>query len=147
LNTSTYTRFLLVPSVVILAAGALSGCSVVQDAMSNSVTTTANSRDELSGDVPAWIPADATGITQVRGSKGDAVSILLTSTKDLETGACVATPRLSAPTVQVENAPDVYSEKEVFSCGDWAVVPSPNGWYGWTPASENAAVPSTKKNG
>jgi hypothetical protein len=142
MNTSTIIRSLLVPSAVILIMGGLSGCSVVQDAMSNSVTTTADSREELPGDIPAWVPVDATDITQVKGSKGDAASILLTSTKDLDMDACTPTPRLSAPTMQVENAPNGYSEEEVFSCGDWAVVPATGGWYGWTPATEGTAVPS-----
>jgi outer membrane murein-binding lipoprotein Lpp len=142
MNSSTVIRSLLVPSAVIIAVGVLSGCSLVQDVVSSSVTTTADSREKLSGDVPQWIPDDATAITRVEGARGDAASILLSSTKDLDADVCVATPRLSAPTLQVENAPDVYGEDEVFSCGDWAVMHSSDGWYGWTPASESTAVPT-----
>jgi hypothetical protein len=142
MKTSTIIRSLLLPSVVVLAAAGLSGCTVVTDAMNKSVTTTADSREDLSGDIPAWVPADATKITRVAGGNGEAATILLTSAKELDTGTCVATPRLSAPTMQIDDAPDVYSEDEVLSCGDWAVIPSAGGWYGWTPATESSAVPS-----
>jgi hypothetical protein len=146
MTTSTIARALLVPAAAMLTVSALSGCSVIQDTMSSSVTTTADSREDLSGDLPAWMPADASNITRVKGSKGDAVSILLSSAKDLDTDACVETTRLSAPTMQVNNAPNVYKEDTVFSCGDWAVVPTSDGWYGWTPASESTTAPSPTKS-
>ncbi|ONI65241.1 hypothetical protein ALI44B_00685 [Leifsonia sp. ALI-44-B] len=142
MNTTTFIRSLLVPAVVVLAVGGLSGCGVVEDVTSGSVTSTADTREALSGEIPAWIPVDATGITRVDGTRGDAVSILFQSSSDLDPSSCVAVPRVSAPTVQVEDAPDVYAEDQVFSCGDWAVVPATGGWYGWTPATESTAAPS-----
>lgn len=146
MNKITSTRLLFAPAAAILVVGGLAACSVVEGATSGSVTSTAETRETLSGEIPAWIPDDATGITRVEGARGDAASILLISSSDLNASSCEAVPRVSAPTVQVEDAPDVYSEDEVFSCGEWAVVPSEDGWYGWTPAIESTAVPSPTTN-
>ncbi|WP_210098914.1 hypothetical protein [Microbacterium phyllosphaerae] len=41
------------------------------------------------------------------------------------------------------STPDPYKAKTVFACGDWSVVASDDGWFGWTPNSEeerNAAA-------
>lgn len=32
-------------------------------------------------------------------------------------------------------APDAYDADTVFACGDWSVIPTGDGWYGWTPNS------------
>ncbi|WP_445995920.1 hypothetical protein ACUWEX_08300 [Okibacterium fritillariae] len=141
MHATTITRSVVVPFIAILGIAGLAGCAPIEDAVSNRVTTTADSLKTMPEDSPSWIPSDATAITQVRGTAGDAATVLLTSAQDLDPNECVATPRLSAPTMQVENAPDVYGEDEVYSCGDWAVIASPDGWLGWTPAAESATSP------
>jgi hypothetical protein len=138
-------RLLLAGAAALLAVAGLAGCTAADDLLHGSITTTADGRDDISGGAPAWVPEDASDIRVVSGSRGDATSMLLTSSADLDPAVCVEVPRLSAPTMQVEGAPDVYDKKvtTVFSCGDWSVLASPDGWYGWTPATEDDAAPTT----
>jgi hypothetical protein len=129
----------------LLVGSTLAGCTMTNDLLHKTKTTTFDSRGSMAGNIPGWIPADATAITRVQTSDGDASSILLTSAEEPDADLCTSTPRLSAPTIGIDGAPDVYDADgdTVFSCGDWTVMVSPDGWYGWTPVTEDpAAAPS-----
>jgi hypothetical protein len=137
-------RLLTAGAAALLAVAGLAGCTATNDLLHSTSTTHVDERTDMPGGAPSWVPEDASDIRIVTGTDGGATSVLLVSAADLNP-ACVETPRLSAPTVEVEGAPDVYDVKAatVFSCGDWTVAASPDGWYGWTPATEDEAAPTT----
>lgn len=137
-------RLLITGAAALLTVVGLSGCTAVDDLFHGRTATDAETRAEIAGGAPSWVPEDASDIRTVSGDKGDATSILLVSADDLDPDLCTETARTSAPTMEVEGAPDVYDAElaTVFSCGDWTVAASPDGWYGWTPATEDAAAPT-----
>lgn len=126
----------------LLAAGMLSltGCSIYDSLVHKQATSTFDDVGafDAGAEVGAdWIPADATDIT-VRTSTVDQAEdavILLSSSAELE--GCTETERYSGPTLALDEAPDPYTAKTVFVCGDWTVMPTDDGWYGWTPNSED----------
>ncbi|WP_150307747.1 hypothetical protein [Planctomonas psychrotolerans] len=142
MNTAPLPRTILTTMAALLVASTLAGCTMTNDAVYKTRTTTFDSHDSMAGDIPGWIPTDATAITRVQARDGDATSILLTSAEEPDADLCTTTPRLSAPTMQIAGAPDVYGTDgdTVFSCGDWTVMVSPDGWYGWTPVTEDPAA-------
>ncbi|MBA8817039.1 hypothetical protein FHX48_002133 [Microbacterium halimionae] len=141
MNKTTFPRRFLVVTAALLTVTSLAGCTAVDDLLYSKTTTTSDSLDSLAGDAPTWIPGDATDITQVQTRDGAATSILLASDRDLDADLCTRVPRLSAPTIEVVGAPDVYGADgdAVFSCGEWTVMASADGWYGWTPSAEGEA--------
>ncbi len=90
-----------------------------------------------------WVPHDATALTLRTSTIEDAddAALLLTSTMTLPED-CVETVRTSAPTWTLDDAPSAYEAKTVFVCGDWSVIPSDDGWFGWTPNSDEEKAAS-----
>lgn len=134
------TRTTLAASALI-AAGlvALTGCSAFDQIAHKQATSTFDDVDGVDEgtDLDAgWLPSDATAITVRTSTIDDAADavILLASTSPL-TGDCSEVERRSAPSWTLDGAPDVYDADTVFACGDWSVIPTDDGWYGWTPNS------------
>ena len=53
---------------------------------------------------------------------------------------------MAGPVFAADWAPeDVYVD-DVFACGDWAVMATDDGWFGWTPSApgEQEVAPSPK---
>jgi len=96
---------------------------------------------EARGDAPDWLPADAREIDRVSSTRADDTeSLRFTSEQGL--AGCEEVDRLSAPTMDIEDAPDVYAIDRVAVCGSWAVAESNGTYYAWTPAEEaDAATP------
>jgi hypothetical protein len=125
-------------SLVILGAMsalALAGCAAIGDTLQNESSiefdTAAEVADEWEDTAP-WLPDDATRI-QIHQSVGGGPAILLsTSEGELDPSLCVETERKSAATFTQDWSPESYVDT-VFACGDWAVIPTETGWYGWTP--------------
>ena len=123
-----------------VAVVALSGCAAVDELAhkqrSSEFADGAALPEEWS-DRADWLPADARDIRVMESTVDeDAASILVSSGAELSTELCTEVPRLSAPTMEVPDAPDAYTAERVFSCGDWSVIPAGAGWYGWTPNSD-----------
>ncbi|MBO3664175.1 hypothetical protein [Microbacterium stercoris] len=139
LSVAALTAAFLVPS--------LAACAAVGDALQREATHEFASRDELahewSREAP-WVPADAETIRIRESLGGEPASLALVSASDLDPETCADVERRSAPTLAVEKTPDVYKIDRVFVCGKWAVVPTEDGWYGWTPVhpDERAASPT-----
>ena len=114
---------------------ALTGCAGIEDAMQNessvSFDTTAEVTAQWDKTAP-WLPEDATDIRIHQSVQGDPAVLLSTSAADLDPALCVETERKSAATFSGPWSPDSYVDT-VFACGDWAVIPTETGWYGWTP--------------
>jgi len=131
---------LAAPALIIVGLVSLTGCSAYDSLVHKHATSTFddakafNAASEVDAD---WIPADATEIT-VRTSTMEKASdavILLTSASALADD-CAEVERRSAPAWVLDEAPDPYVAKTVFACGDWSVMATDSGWYGWTPNSD-----------
>lgn len=138
MNTRTA---LVAPALLAVAALSLTGCSAYENLVHKQATSTFDDVDAFrdgAGTDADWLPADATGIvvrTSTIENTPDAV-VLLTSDSELST-QCAEVERRSAPTWALEEAPDPYDAKTVFACGEWSVIDTGTGWYGWTPNSED----------
>lgn len=130
-----HARLLAVAATIPLAL-VFSGCSVVDElahkTRSASFDTAAELTAEWEGDA-AWLPADATDI-EIRESTTDTVAVILASSGDeLDPALCTLVPRQSAPAYELEGSASAYDVDEVFACGEWAVMASETGWFGWNP--------------
>lgn len=126
-------------AVGVLALGALTltGCSALGDLAHDRVTSEASTPADLDG-APDWLPADASDIKSVAGTGGkdsDAAptTLVFTSTDGVTDDDCSTTPRQSAPTMDVDGAPDVYEATEVLRCGPWSMTSKGDRWVAWTP--------------
>ncbi|MBX9472046.1 hypothetical protein [Microcella sp.] len=130
----TISRFVPLTLVALVSAAALTGCSI-GDALNNERVSEFSTTTELSQNwerTAPWLPNDATGI-RIRETPDAAPAVLLaTSSADLDPSVCVETERLSGPVFSVDGAPNPYTDS-AYACGDWTVIPSADGWYGWTP--------------
>lgn len=130
-----------------VAALSLTGCSTLQQALQHESTARFADASALASDwdkTADWLPEDATAISVHESTDGAPASLLATSDAELDLTRCAEVERQSAPTFSIEDTPDVYTIDTVFACGDWAVVPTDDGWYGWTPndPDERAASPA-----
>jgi hypothetical protein len=130
------TRTVSVALIAALSIAALTGCASIQGALQKESAvefdTAADVADEWDKSAP-WLPEDATDIRIHQASQGDPAVLLSTSNAELDPSLCVEVERQSAATFTEDWAPDSYAADNVFACGDWAVIPTANGWYGWTP--------------
>jgi hypothetical protein len=118
---------------------ALAGCGVVDDVAHGRAEVSAESPDALAkarGGAVEWLPADAAQIKLVTSTRADDTESILFRSESGPVG-CATVERVSAPTMEISGAPDVYSIGEVELCGDWVVAHSDDVWYGWTPAAES----------
>lgn len=129
-------RLVPVLITVVITGLALSGCSKIIDTIqpekSNQFTSTQDLAKNWNQRV-TWLPADATQITTQEASAGGAAILGATTPTKLDVSQCAETERQSAPAYSEPWSPkDVYVDR-VFACGDWAVIKTDSGWYGWTP--------------
>ncbi|WP_144876737.1 hypothetical protein [Microbacterium sp. 1.5R] len=138
---------LAAPALIVAGLLSLTGCSAYDSLVHKYATSTFDDAEAFAKDAAVdatWVPADATDITVRTSTLEDAADavILLTSESALPE-ECSEVDRFSAPSWVLDDAPDPYKAKTVFVCGDWSVVPSDDGWFGWTPNSaeeRNAAT-------
>jgi len=137
MNTRTT---LFVPALIAVGLLSLTGCSAVDSIVHKQSTSTFDDveafRDGADLDA-SWVPADATAITERTSTieKAPDAVILLTSSSSLS-DECTEVERSSAPSWVLDDAPDPYKAETVFVCGDWSVIPTDDGWFGWTPNSD-----------
>lgn len=136
------TRRHLLPAAALLLGGTLllGGCAAVEGLVHKQSTRAFDDADAFRADTPIdadWVPDDATALTLRTSTLEDAddAVLLLTSAEALPDD-CVESERTSAPTWTLDDGPSAYDAKTVFVCGDWSVIPSDDGWFGWTPNSE-----------
>lgn len=131
---------LAAPALLLAAGVALTGCSAYESLVHKRTTSTFDdvSAFREAGEVEAdWLPGDATEITLRTSTVDEAADavILLTSASPL-VGGCTEVERYSAPSWTLDGAPDPYDDETVFACGDWSVIETGTGWFGWTPNSD-----------
>jgi hypothetical protein len=127
----------IVPLALMAAVSvvALTGCAGIQDALQNESSVEFDTTAEVDAQwekTAPWLPEDATEIRIRESANGDPAVLLSTSATELDPSLCVETERKSAATFSEEWSPDSYVDT-VYACGDWAVIPTDTGWYGWTP--------------
>lgn len=125
----------------------LTGCTSIQQMLQHESTGTFADTETLVADwdkTAPWLPADATDISVHESTDGDPASLVATSDAALDLSQCAEVDRQSAPTFAIDGTPNIYKIDTVYACGDWAVVPTDDGWYGWTPndPDEKAASPA-----
>jgi hypothetical protein len=134
------TRTVTVALIAAFSIAALTGCSSIQGALQKESSvefdTAADVADAWDRTAP-WLPEDATDIRIQQATEGDPAVLLATSDAELDPALCAETDRQSAATFTVDGAPDSYAADSVLACGDWAVIPTDDGWYGWTPNHPN----------
>lgn len=114
---------------------ALTGCASIKDALQSESSVEFDTTADVAAQwdkTATWLPEDATDIRIRQSVKGDPAVLLSTSATELDPSLCAETERKSAATFSEEWSPDSYVDT-VFACGDWAVIPTETGWYGWTP--------------
>lgn len=126
----------------------LTGCSAVSGIMQREAAHEFATRAELvdGWDKTApWLPADATAIATRESTTGDPAVLSAVGASALDPAQCAEVDRQSAPVFSLDGAPDVYKTDRVFACGDWAVIVTDDGWYGWTPnhPDEKAQSPAS----
>jgi hypothetical protein len=147
-NNNPRNRSHLAPlaATSVVALMALPGCALIDQLNGNqrsSEFADASAVPAEWSDRAPWLPADARGIRVMESTVNeDAASILVSSGAALSTDLCTEVPRLSAPTMEVPDAPDVYAAEQVLACGNWSVIPAGDGWYGWTPNADDERAAS-----
>lgn len=131
---------LAAPALIIAGMLSLTGCSAYDSLVHKHATSTFENIETFDdgADVDAdWIPADATEIT-VRTSTMEKASdaVILLSSASALTDGCAEVDRYSAPAWVLDDAPDPYTAETIFACGDWSIMATQSGWYGWTPNSD-----------
>ena len=141
-------RALLLPAtaLALLLPLALTGCGNPVDALQKRVSGTADTRADLldawsttPASDPDWVPADAVDARYVAGTAGaDGATpgtVRVTSPSGLP-ASCTTVERRSLDSFGEEWAVPVEDLPErVQRCGNWIVVPTDDGWFGWTPLS------------
>lgn len=131
---------LAAPALIVVGLISLTGCSAYDSIVHKQATSTYDDVEAfVEGTAVAadWIPADATEIT-VRTStiENAADAVVLLASGSALPGDCTEVERRSAPAWVLDDAPDPYKAKTVFACGDWSVMTTGDGWFGWTPNSQ-----------
>ncbi|MBG6238386.1 hypothetical protein IWX78_001358 [Mycetocola sp. CAN_C7] len=118
------------------ASIALSGCSVdsVESYLRNAhedhfATYDTAAEDWVGGEIPGWIPTDATGIRRI-ATRDERISTIRIESSSPPRGECVEQPRIGAPvltaTWSAAERPDI-----VLVCGGYEIMPTNDGWLGW----------------
>jgi len=136
---------LITVAALVVAAGtafALTGCSDVADVLHHQTQGSYDSRAALEqawstpASEPDWIPADATRLRMIAATGGagaDATpAVVRVRTATALPASCTEIDRRSMDPFSLDWAPAKIPAR-VQRCGNWAVVPVSDGWYGWTP--------------
>lgn len=130
-----FRRLSVITSLAAVSMLALTGCASFTDALQNESSQKFDSTTQLVAEwdkTAPWLPADATEIQTKETTHGDPAVLLSTSASELDPSQCVEMERQSAATFTEDWSPSSFVDT-IFACGDWAVIPTEEGWYGWTP--------------
>ena len=132
-------KILPIAAVSILAL-TLTGCSAVTDLLYDETESEFADREAFEKDWPRadsaqWLPGDAQTIHVRESGDGTVAIIGFASASELDAQHCVETERLSSPSFTDDWAPSEVFVDRVFACGDWAVMATDDGWFGWSPSA------------
>jgi len=128
------SRTLALLPIAALAAIALSGCAVMDDLRHESSTDFATVSELSDGwdKAAPWLPADASDIRTREATNGDSAILRATTDTELDPAKCAEIDRQSAPVYEQDWSPNAFVDT-AWVCGDWTVIPTDDGWFGWTP--------------
>lgn len=134
-------------AIVALAGLTLTGCTSITDLLQREASNQFTSVEDLAQNwdmEAAWLPADATQIKIHESTAGGTAILSATTDAQLDVSQCAETDRQSAPAFSESWSPENEYVDRAFACGDWAVIETSNGWYGWTPndPDEKAVSPA-----
>jgi len=140
----TNARRISIAALALLTVGILSGCSMetLQNETSDEFDTVADLTTLW--DLPvAWLPDDSVDIRTHSAINGDLAIVRATTDESLDPASCAEVERQSGPVYEEDWSPSPYVDT-AWACGDWTIIPTDDGWYGWTPnhPDEKAAVPA-----
>jgi uncharacterized protein YceK len=140
-------QLLPVFTAVVIVGVALTGCSSIIDQIPREKSHEFTSAQDLArnwNQPVAWLPSDATLIKTREAAAGSPAILAATTDAELDGSQCAETDRQSAPTFSDEWSPENVYVDRVFACGDWAVIKTDSGWFGWTPndPDEKAVSPA-----
>jgi hypothetical protein len=124
---------------------ALSGCTQISDALHHESTVSFSSTKSLDQNwnrKASWVPSGGTHILIHEASSAPSAILAVRSKKSLNTSECKKSVRRSGPVFSQPWAPKNAFVQNAYICGDWDVIATKSGWFGWTPNSpdERAAV-------
>jgi hypothetical protein len=145
----TNVRRISIAAAALVTAATLAGCSVA-DTLQNETSSEFDSVTALTKkwDLPvAWLPADSTDIHTHSAINGDIAIVGVTSSAALDPAICAVTERKSGPVYEQDWSPNPYVDI-AWACGDWTVIGTDDGWYGWTPndPGEQKASPTSAED-
>lgn len=85
---------------------------------------------------PDWVPSDSRHLrfmAKTLGPADETPAVVRVDTASALPASCAASSLDTSPALAPGWAPGMVAT-HVTRCGNWAVVPVPGGWFGWTPA-------------
>jgi len=140
----TKNRILPLAALALISTSALSGCALIDAAQNehgDDFGTTASLAENWDK-TAEWIPGDATDIRTWSAITGDTAILRATTDETLDPALCVTVDRQSGPVYDRDWSVDPYAVSEAWACGDWTVIPTDDGWYGWTPSHPDEKLQS-----
>ncbi|WP_353112374.1 hypothetical protein [Microbacterium sp.] len=140
------SRILALSAIALVGATALTGCGTVEAMLYKRTTMDFDDATALAtqwtGTPATWVPADSGGIRAMQSNMSGAedASIAVLTKTALDPALCTEVDRVSAPSYTFDDLPDPYRADRVLSCGEWTVMKTPDGWFGWTPGKEKEQV-------
>lgn len=120
----------------VLAALSMTGCTAIGEQLHHEASHRFGSTADIAGNwgkSAPWLPADSTDIRTHESTIGNPAILRATTKERLDPAHCAQIDRQSAPTFDQPWSPRSVYVHKVWVCGDWAVIPTGNGWFGWTP--------------
>lgn len=132
-------RPLFAVAAAALLALTLTGCSV-KDLFSNSREAQFDTHEAavehwVSGDVPGWIPTDATDIRSLE-TKDGRLSVIRVTSPSSPVGECVERAREGVPVLTATWTAAAERPAVVTVCDGYEIMPMEDGWLGWFEAEE-----------
>lgn len=139
----TKNRILPLAAFALISVSALSGCALIDAAQNEQgfeFDTTASMAENWDKTAD-WVPGDATDIRTWGAIDGDTAILRATTDESLDPALCVAVERQSGPVYDRDWSVDPYLT-DAWACGDWTVIATDDGWYGWTPGHPDEKLQS-----
>jgi hypothetical protein len=96
--------------------------------------------DWVGVDIPDWIPSDATDLRNL-ATFDESVSVVRVVTDSGLAEDCATEDRRGIPALAADWSTQEWPA-EVQRCGDYEVIPMPDGWLGWFNATEAGQTPN-----
>jgi len=130
------------PSPIFVLAGivllglSLTGCTAIDNVLHKEASESFSSEKQLADgwdNTAAWVPADSIDIRIQESTDGTVAVLRAATTAALDPAACAEVERKSIPVFEQTWTPADILADRAWVCGAWTVIPTTDGWFGWTP--------------